>query len=88
MAARAQPKYAELANIKGFDTAMDRTFLRACFQAFFEKFGWKYAEAYGLDRRKMGKDEHMTTFMAGRIKSGSQFMLTLDDILRISKEVQ
>lgn len=88
IAAKSQPKYAELLNIESFDTAMDRTFLRACFQSFFDKFGWKYAEAYGLDRRKMGKEEQMATFMSGRIKSGSEFILTLDEILRISKEVQ
>lgn len=88
LVAQSQPKYTELANIKGFDTAMDRAFLRACFQEFFEKFGWEYAKAYGLDRRKMSQQDQIETFMTGRIKTGSQFILTLDDILRIFKEVQ
>jgi hypothetical protein len=86
--ATSQPKYAELEHIKSFDTAMDRAFLQACFQAFFEKFGWEYAKAYGLDRRKMSQQDQIETFMNGRIKTGSQFILTLDDILRISQEVQ
>lgn len=86
--ATSQPKFAELESIKSFDTAMDRAFLRACFQAFFEKFGWEYAKAYGLDRRKMGQQDQIEIFMSGRIKTGSQFILTLDDILRISRDVQ
>lgn len=87
-AAKAQPKYAELAAVSGFDSAMDRSFLRACFASFFEKFGWKYANAYGLNRAQMGKDSQLETFMTGRIKSGSEFVLPLDDLLRISKSVQ
>ena len=88
--ANARPEYERLKAVELLDTPMRRTFLRECFRAFFDKYGWKLADSYGLSEVKKTPDNEkkLNLFMAGKIKTASEFVFPLETLARVYNSTQ